>query len=207
MRLRRPSLTALRRHVSRDFGGPFQDGSLVVAMQDQPSPFFSSFVSRGGLLLLPSFQRPPLLESNGGGYFTQSSVARGFPPNPCFGCASLPQPKNFSTPLFASISYDFETNFFLLLLDFSIRGETFRKIREDGKKKMLELGGTKGWKEGVESHRAMRISRGGGFVSLHALRGITESESRWSRPPSSNFSRERNNGLKEACDPERRGEK
>lgn len=107
MRLRRPSLTALRRHVSRDFGGPFQDGSLVVAMQDQPSPFFSSFVSRGGLLLLPSFQRPPLLESNGGGYFTQSSVARGFPPNPCFGCASLPQPKNFSTPLFASISYEF----------------------------------------------------------------------------------------------------
>lgn len=34
--LRRP-LAALRRHVSRDFGGPFQDGSLVVAMQDQPS--------------------------------------------------------------------------------------------------------------------------------------------------------------------------
>lgn len=202
MRLRRPSLTALRRHVSRDFGGPFQDGSLVVAMQDQPSPFFSSFVSRGGLLLLPSFHRlPPLLESNGGGYFTQSSVARGFPPNPCFGCASLPQPKNFSSPF----SLRSRTNFFLLFLDFSIRGETFRKIREDGKKKMLELGGTKGWKEGVESHRAMRISRGGGFVSLHALRGITES--RWSRPPSSNFSRERNNGLKEACDPERRGEK
>ncbi|KAH0568481.1 hypothetical protein KQX54_021045 [Cotesia glomerata] len=28
------SVTALRRHVSRDFSGPFQDGSLVVAMQD-----------------------------------------------------------------------------------------------------------------------------------------------------------------------------
>lgn len=27
-------MTALRRHVPRDFGGPFQDGSLVVAMQD-----------------------------------------------------------------------------------------------------------------------------------------------------------------------------
>lgn len=27
-------VTALRRHVPRDFGGPFQDGSLVVAMQD-----------------------------------------------------------------------------------------------------------------------------------------------------------------------------
>lgn len=31
-------VTALRRHVPRDFGGPFQDGSLVVAMQDL-SPF------------------------------------------------------------------------------------------------------------------------------------------------------------------------
>lgn len=28
------SVTALRRHVPRDLGGPFQDGSLVVAMQD-----------------------------------------------------------------------------------------------------------------------------------------------------------------------------
>lgn len=37
-------VTALRRHVSRDFGGPFQDGSLVVAMQDLfcfPFLFFS----------------------------------------------------------------------------------------------------------------------------------------------------------------------
>lgn len=31
------SETALRRHVPQDFGGPFQDGSLVVAMQDLSS--------------------------------------------------------------------------------------------------------------------------------------------------------------------------
>lgn len=36
--------TALRRHVSRDFGGPFQDGSLVVAMQDLSCVFSSFFL-------------------------------------------------------------------------------------------------------------------------------------------------------------------
>lgn len=200
MRLRRPSLTALRRHVSRDFGGPFQDGSLVVAMQDQPSSllFLLRFARRPPP---PSF--PPFSKATEEDILPSQAWPEDFHQIPVLDALPFPNRK-ISRPPFSLRS---RTNFFLLLLDFSIRGETFRKIREDGKKKMLELGGTKGWKEGVESHRAMRISRGGGFVSLHALRGITESESRWSRPPSSNFSRERNNGLKEACDPERRGEK
>lgn len=38
-------MTALRRHVPRDFGGPFQDGSLVVAMQDLSLFLFSSPLS------------------------------------------------------------------------------------------------------------------------------------------------------------------
>ena len=44
-------VTALRRHVSRDFGGPFQDGSLVVAMQDLSCFCFLFFP----LSSLPSF--------------------------------------------------------------------------------------------------------------------------------------------------------
>lgn len=47
--------TALRRHVSRDFGGPFQDGSLVVAMQDLSCVFPSFSVTVRVLLRLSSF--------------------------------------------------------------------------------------------------------------------------------------------------------
>lgn len=38
-------VTALRRHVPRDFRGPFQDGSLVVAMQDLSLLSLSLFLS------------------------------------------------------------------------------------------------------------------------------------------------------------------
>lgn len=47
--------TALRRHVSRDFGGPFQDGSLVVAMQDLFCVLPSFSVTVRVLLRLSSF--------------------------------------------------------------------------------------------------------------------------------------------------------
>lgn len=47
--------TALRRHVSRDFGGPFQDGSLVVAMQDLSCVLPSFSVTVRVLLRLSSF--------------------------------------------------------------------------------------------------------------------------------------------------------
>lgn len=75
--------TALRRHVSRDFGGPFQDGSLVVAMQDLPCALPSSTAT---VLLRHRFCGTPFFRR----FSRRGPRIRLFPPSQLRICRPVP---------------------------------------------------------------------------------------------------------------------